>query len=323
MLIFSRRHRLKITAALILGAVLLFAACGISEVPNSEADTVTAVLEQPHPPETTAAPESATEEPEIQSNAPDVSEVSEDLEVSENSELLEEAVYLTLVFDYEKMAEILPVKAQELGADTIIYFRHETEPDSDYVETERHRIMREKCDEIGLLFVEQPFYHPTCGSDYARFMGEEVSPIVEEYGTDSVIVGLDNWRVFSMRTIFVPTHQGWFECPIGINQYRFSNYNSEDEIPRQIEVARENLAEIGELGRVASWAMPMKTLFALAAAEYGDISENSEQGIDLIRLEKIMRDIITENTGVQTDVYLKICEERENHVLVMPEYFTY
>ncbi|MCL2404513.1 MAG: DUF3798 domain-containing protein, partial [Defluviitaleaceae bacterium] len=130
---------------------------------------------------------------------------------------------LILSIDTEEMTRRFPSNAMELGADTLIFFYDTmTWDDEVYVESYIHGMMREKSAEIGLAFVEVDIAGAIqCGSSFAMFMTETIPPLLEEHGTNIVLYGLDNERVFwdwrNNGFIYLPMYPSWYQLyPINL-----------------------------------------------------------------------------------------------------------
>jgi hypothetical protein len=242
---------------------------------------------------------------------------------------------LFLEVDSYEMAKVFPEKALKLGAKTLVYFFDSLSWDEDgneysREETAEHISMREKCAELGLLFVEIDIYGAIqCGSSYAWFMSETMPPLIEEHGNDIVFFGLNNERLFwswSGKFIYLPMYCKWFEpCPIvitwGIHMKSPENY----DLPFLVEEIKNHFDEENHRGRFASFPISMQFLFPLAAAEYGLLWANGDvpkEGICTVTLEKIMTDIIAEYTGLEHNITL-FTHENKNHISVLPDWFVY
>jgi len=252
---------------------------------------------------------------------------------------------LILDLDVDAMTRALPEKAWALGARTLVFFYDSYRWEWDEEEFEEaywHRFMREKSGEIGLTFVEVDINGEIqCGSSFAMFMAEVIPPLIEAHGTDTVLFGLDNERVFwdwlQHSFIYIPMPHNWFEPdPInlatGLQISEFSAHFTDDmpDIPHLIDEIRQELDERGLLGRIVSVPISSNLLVSLAATEYSIKwihQEVPNEGIDTNALEQIMIGIIEEYTGItnhgvtltgfnQGHIY-------ENYILVTLDWFTY
>jgi len=233
------------------------------------------------------------------------------------------ATNANLILNIDTMNRTFPAQAMELGARTLVYFydtsivwawgEEDYDRSDEYEESDLHRFMRDKSAEIGLQFVEVDIRGAIqCGSSFHMFMEETIPHLIEELGTDIVLFGLDNERVFwswSMHGfIYLPMSGGWFEPDIvnlAVNlQISDMTADSTGEIPdmhQLISEIRQELNERGLQGRIAALPMSTYLLLPLAAAEYGVSwmrGEMQNEGIDINSLEQIMVDIIAERTGL-------------------------
>ena len=259
---------------------------------------------------------------------------------------------LILEFDTDGMARAFPLAAYELGARTLVYFFDTGgfDLEEEYVESDRHRIIRETSAEIGLSFVEIDIRgYIQCGSSFHMFTEKTIPPLLEEHGTDIVLFGLWEertfWRWRSGGFIYLPSsrHDNWFEpTPVDIARdlslsdqslIYFPNRPADSirDTARFIEEIREELDERGLPGRVGSWPISSRLLLHLAAAEYGIKwmhGQVPEEGIDIYVLEQIMVELIAEYTGLQDhgvalSVLVKDGAAYENYILVLPDYLIY
>jgi len=264
---------------------------------------------------------------------------------------------LILDFDSSAMAKGFAQKSLELGANTLVYFYDTSilwawgEEDfeesisrsvDEYERSYLHNLMKEKSEEIGLQFVEVDIAGAIqCGSSYHMFMSETIPQLIENYGTDIVLFGLDNERVFwSWRThgfIYIPMYPSWFELhpahlAIELPLVDGSNYlhGAVHGAANLVEEIRKDLDERGLLGRIASLPISPHLLFPLSAAEYSVRwmnGEVSKAGIDTYVLGQIMTEVIEEHTDLQHGVAITTLYEEgvtyENFILVLPDYLIY
>jgi hypothetical protein len=257
---------------------------------------------------------------------------------------------LVLEVDSAAIARNFPAMATEMGAQTLIYFYEGFEWVSDedkkdfeeYAENERlsMNFMRELCAEIGLGFAAVDINGAIeCGSSYDSFMTATIPPLIEQYGTDIVLFGLDNERVHwswcGLEFIYLPLYSNWFEphpADIGMYEVRLSDdspYYETENLPALIDELKNNLAERNMNGRIATYPISMKFLFPIAAAEYGIMQMNGEvSGVDMHVLENIIVGLIAEYTAIpEHGITLSAFEADgvtyENYVLVLPDYLIY
>jgi hypothetical protein len=249
--------------------------------------------------------------------------------------------HLFLELNELEMARNFAIKAWELGAQTLVYF-YDSSPTwiwtadeiikGEHEETDRQILLREKSEELGLSFIEFDIEGAIqCGSSYAAFMGEALPPLIEKYGPNLVLFGLDNERVWwswSENFIYLPVLPSWHEfCPISLAFELRIIEGFRGDMPHNsqlIEEIRAALDARGLRGRVATLPISTQILFSVAAAEYGLKWANGEvpkEGIDLYVLEQIMTGLIAEYTGFEHDINLTA--HAKNHILISLDYFVY
>jgi len=247
------------------------------------------------------------------------------------------AANLILDINSAEMARRFPASAMALGADALVFFYDSVIwGDEVFVESYLQGMLREKSAEIGLLFVEVDIGGAIqCGSSYAMFMSETIPLLIERYGANIVLYGLDNERVFWHWRIdgfmYIPTLPSWFVlCPATLAHELAINDNARGyNTPGLIDEIRNELEEIDMLGRMAILPMSTRMLFPLAAAEYGVMWMHGDvpaEGIDTQVLTQIMVDLIAQYTGQYHSVALAPFEENgtvhENFMLVWMEFLT-
>jgi len=248
---------------------------------------------------------------------------------------------LILNINTNEMARRVPANALELGADTLIFFYDSvTWDDEEFVESFIHSMMRDKSAEIGLMFVEIDIEgYIQCGSSFHMFLERMIPLLIEEYGTNIVLYGLDNWRVLGewLREglFFLPMSTNLLElCPaslaLELQLIDWSAHIRLYDIPRLIDEIRRYIEERGLQGRIAVPPMSPRMLFPLAAVEYGIMWMQGGvqiEGIDIQVMEQIMADLIVMHTGLNKNITLSPLEENgviyENYMLILADLLIY
>jgi len=224
---------------------------------------------------------------------------------------------LVLNINMEALNQMIPVQAQRLGAETIVFLDIYPEELERYGIEDFHAVsrdlMRAAAQEIGLNFVEvfRSEYVVQCGSSAHMYLYETLPGIIEEHGRDIVLIGLGDermfWETMSYGTIF-PSHVTMTPSPFDIVDWLFvpsvdtmhMDFHSKYNIRHIIEETRKTLEEIGMLGRVSTWPVSVSMMLTYAAVEYGIMWMNGEvpqEGIDTAVLGRIMVDFIAEYSG--------------------------
>jgi len=243
--------------------------------------------------------------------------------------------HLVLEMDILATADNFVRTAKYMGASTLAYFYDSASAweqvgndfiQVEYVESDKHILMREVSQEVGLNFVEVDIDGAMqCGSSTAMFMHDTLPPLVENYGPGIVFHGLCNERLLwslNMGAIYIPMYPSWFATtPEHIAHELSITATCNVELVGQVKTA---LAERVGPGRVASFPMPPGLLMPLAAAEYGAMwihGDVAYEGVELDVLQRIMARIIAQHIGDEHDVRLEA--SHGNHVLVEIGYLVY
>lgn len=227
---------------------------------------------------------------------------------------------LVLNANTREVSRATPMQARRLGADTLIFFG--TYPgdliDADAI-LEKRRMWRTESEKAGLNFVEvfsRYYESPQCGSHLAHYISERVLPAIEEYGNNTVLVGICAERLFwtflSHGTIYpAPLSDFFLPSPHFIannihwlmpasEELSREEFFAKENLTRIIQETREVLEEKGLLGRVSTWPVSTRSMFAYAAVEYGIMWMNGEvpqEDICIRALEQIMVDFIAQYAG--------------------------
>jgi len=261
---------------------------------------------------------------------------------------------LILNIDMLEMYRSLPVQAQALGAETLVFFYIDGWDDNSYWTGrsyfyDERAIMREMSDEIGLCFVEVARSPECigCNSDFFMYLQYNVPRLIENYGRDIAFLGLRGARVFTTSAregvIYLSSYRQssparlardmreYMLIPsslLGVGNETLSDKNNLTSI---IEELRNALDEHGMQGRVSTWPVSASTLLTYAAVEYGIMWMNGDvpqYGVDMEILQRIMAGFIAEYSGeyglgVHLSQRTRDGNVYENYVLVFMDFMTY
>jgi len=268
-----------------------------------------------------------------------------DFDISNPFQNIHSQAYANLILEFNvpEMIKLFPQTAYAMGATAMAYFYDSTLEwrwedgeliKDEHVKSDRHILMRQLSEEIGLRFIEVDTYgEMQCGSSTAMYMGEVLPALVENYGPDIAFYGLCNWRVLwyavrSLGTFYLPRYPEWFTpTPINIaHELSLVDWSMHYCDMYIITAITNALAELNQLGRVASLPMKPSSLFHLAAVEYGIRWMNGEalgDEIDEGALQQIMIDIICNHTGRTHGVTLTRDASNGNYIRVLMDYLIY
>lgn len=239
---------------------------------------------------------------------------------------------LILMPDELKMGDNIPVQAQKLGAKTLVHYsfpRHM----SQVLLSARRELMRAKCEEIGIEFVDATAPDPTGDQGVTgaqQFILEDVPKKVQEYGKDTAFfstncamqiplikAAVDEGAIYPQPCCPSPYHG--YPTALGIE----SGDYSEDSLQNVIDETTRILEEKGVLGRFSTWPVPVAMMSTVASTEYAIKWMDGEVGdeLDLKVLEQCMADYA--GVAVETSAYVEEGTEYPNYRLIIMDFLTY
>ncbi len=240
---------------------------------------------------------------------------------------------LILQADELGMGNNIPVQAQKLGAKTLVHYsfpRHM----SIVLLSSRRDLMKAKCEEIGLDFVDATAPDPTGDAGVPgaqQFILEDVPKMVEKYGKDTAFfstncamqtplikASVDAGAIYPQPCCPSPYHG--FPSALGIEA---SGY-SVDAMANVISETAKKLNEKGVLGRFSTWPVPVAMMNTVAAGEYAIKWINGEVGdeLDVPVLEQLMTEYAN-GISVSTTTYEENGTTFPTYRLIMMDFLTY
>ena len=187
------------------------------------------------------------------------------------------------------MGETIPVQAQALGAKTMVHYSFPRHMSIPYLATRRD-LMREKCEELGIEFVDATAPDPTgdLGLPGAQqFILEDVPKMVERYGEDTAFFSTNCGMQIPLITAVVDTKAIYPQpcCPspyhgfppaLGIE----SDLENPDNLQYVIDETRRILTEKGVVGRLSTWPIPFAMMSTVGSVEYAFRIIDGEASLD-------------------------------------------
>lgn len=245
---------------------------------------------------------------------------------------------LILQPDELKMGDNIPVQAQKLGAKTFVHYsfpRHM----SQVLLSSRRELMKAKCAELGIEFVDATAPDPTGDSGVTgaqQFILEDVPKMVAQYGKDTAFFStncsmqiplikacVDAGAIYPQPCCPSPYHG--FPTALGIE----SGDYSEDSLQHVIDETTRILDEKGVLGRFSTWPVPVAMMSTVGSTEYaikwmaGEIADKDT--LDMAVLEQCMADYA--GVAVVTSPYAETANGNtvtyDNYRLIIMDFLTY
>ncbi len=236
--------------------------------------------------------------------------------------------------DELEMGNQVPVQAKKMGAKTLVHYsfpRHMSQP----LLSSRRDLMKAKCEEIGIEFVDATAPDPT--SDVGvpgaqQFILEDVIKMVDKYGKDTAFFStncamqiplikavVDTGAIYPQPCCPSPYHG--FPAALGIE----SNTEAPDNLQYVIDETKRIVAEKGETGRLSTWPVPIAMMATVAGTEYAMKVIDGEVPFDKLDkavLEQSMSDYA--KTSVTTNPYVdENGNEYPTYLFVLMDFLTY
>jgi hypothetical protein len=192
--------------------------------------------------------------------------------------------------------------ANNMGAEVIIHYSFPRHMSIEML-AERRRMMKEKAEELGILFVDEDAPDPTSDAGVAgaqQFIMEDVPRKIEQYGPNTAVFAT-NCAMMEPLIRQSVTYGGIFLvqcCPspyhampgaLGISVPDDKKGN----VPWIMDEIGKAVADAGATGRVATWPVPVNMMFIEAGVEYAVAWINGETNgrLDKAKLVSIMEGI--------------------------------
>ncbi|MGF7058588.1 DUF3798 domain-containing protein [Brassicibacter mesophilus] len=239
-----------------------------------------------------------------------------------------------LVFQPDELAmgTTIPDQAKKQGAKVFVHYsfpRHMSYP----LLSARRDLMKKRCEEIGLEFIDATAPDPTgdAGTPGAQqFILEDVPRKVQEYGKDTAFFSTNCAMqvplisaVLEQKAIYpqpcCPSPYHGFPSALGLE----IDEEQKGDIKYVIDQITKGVAEKGCTGRLSTWSVPVAMMFIEAGAEYAVdyINGKTDGKVDIEKVKEKFKDY----AGV--DVKLTPLEENEtkydNYQLVLLDFLDF
>ena len=219
-------------------------------------------------------------------------------------------------------------QAAEMGAEVLVHYSFPRHMSIERL-VERRRLMQERAEDLGLLFVDEEAPDP--GGEVGalgtqQFITEDVSRKIEQYGPDTAVFGTTCVMMEPMIKQVVE-YGGIFPAQCCPSPYHGMPSAFGIEIPGDkkgdVSWLREQIAsrifEAGASGRVATWPVPVNMLFIEAGVEYARewIHGNTTGTVDKAKMIEIMEGI----SGYPAS--LSEYREMDNYFLYLSDHFIF
>ena len=219
----------------------------------------------------------------------------------EDPKMIAEKADLVFQADEVSMGETIPEQAKKQGAKVLVHYsfpRHMSYP----LLAARRDLMKEKCEELGIEFVDATAPDPTgdAGTSGAQqFILEDVPRMVDKYGKDTAFfstncsmqvplikAALDEGAIYPQPCCPSPYHG--FPSALGIEIPE----DKKGDIDYVVEEIKKGIAEKGGTGRFSTWRVPIAMMFIEAGAEYAiQYIEGKTNGkVDIPKVQELFKE---------------------------------
>jgi len=192
--------------------------------------------------------------------------------------------------------------AKDMGAEVIIHYSFPRHMSIEML-AERRRMMKERAEEHGILFVDEDAPDPTGDAGVAgsqQFIMEDVPRKIAQYGPNTAVFAtncammeplirqsVEYGGIFLVQCCPSPYHAMPAALGIAVPDDKKGN------VPWMLEQIAAKCDELGASGRVATWPIPVNMMYIEAGVEYAIewINGNTNGRLDKAKLVEIMEDI--------------------------------
>ena len=195
----------------------------------------------------------------------------------EDPKMIADKADVVLAMDELGMGATIPEQAKKQGAEVFVHYsfpRHM----SYALLAARRDLMKDKCEEIGLQFVDATAPDPTGDAGVSgaqQFILEDVPRMVEKYGKNTaffstncsmqvplISAALDEGGIYPQPCCPSPYHG--FPSALGIEIPE----EKKGDIDFAVEQIKAEIAAKGGTGRFSTWPVPVAMMFVEASADY-------------------------------------------------------
>jgi len=246
--------------------------------------------------------------------------------------------HVVLQIDQPETGNTIPTQAHKMGAKTFVHYsfpRHMSQP----LLSNRRSIMKQKCEELGLEFVDATAPDPTgdLGIPGAQqFILEDVPKMVAKYGTDTAFFAtncsmqiplikavLDTRAIYPIPCCPSPFHG--FPIALGLESSREDALaRTSENVKYVIEETKKAAAVKGATGRLSNWPVPIGMMITAGTTEYALKIMNGEISLD--KLDKvILEELLSDYAGVNISLAPLVNSGKEipNFLLTLMDFITY
>jgi hypothetical protein len=189
-----------------------------------------------------------------------------------------------------------------MGAEVLVHYSFPRHMSIELL-AERRRLMKERAEELGMLFVDEDAPDPTGDAGVPgtqQFIMEDVPRKIAQYGPNTAVFGtncamqealirqaIEYGGIFPVQCCPSPYHALPAALGIAVPE------DKKGDVAWMLEAIDEKVREAGAAGRVATWPVPVNMMFIEAGVKYAIewIEGNTNGRVDKAKLVEIMEEI--------------------------------
>lgn len=193
-------------------------------------------------------------------------------------------------------------QAKAMGAEVLVHYSFPRHMSVEML-AKRRDLMKERAEQLGMLFVEEDAPDPTGDAGVPgtqQFIMEDVPRKIEQYGPNTAVFGtncamqeplirqaVNYGGIFPVQCCPSPFHALPAALGIAVPD------DQKGKVDWMLEQIKQKVEEAGASGRVATWPVPVNMMFIEAGVEYAIkwIKGETDGRVDKAVLQSIMEDI--------------------------------
>ena len=240
---------------------------------------------------------------------------------------------IVMLVDEISMGSTIPQKAFDMGAETLIHYSFARHLSYATIAA-RRELMVEKCEELGIEFVDVTAPDPTGDAGVSgaqQFILEDVPRQIEQYGQNTAFFSTNcSMQEPLIRSIM---EQGAIYpqqcCPSPYHGYpaalNIDVSGHEGDVQFMLDSIEEKLVEAGQEDKMSTWGVPVNMLMVEAGVEYAIeyIEGNTDGTLD----EKVLSSIVNELAGGEGKAQLTKYNENgvqlDNFYMILCDFYDF
>ena len=240
---------------------------------------------------------------------------------------------IVMLVDEISMGSTIPQKAFDMGAETLIHYSFARHLSYATIAA-RRELMVEKCEELGIEFVDVTAPDPTGDAGVSgaqQFILEDVPRQIEQYGQNTAFFSTNcSMQEPLIRSIM---EQGAIYpqqcCPSPYHGYpaalNIDVSGHEGDVQFMLDSIEEKLIEAGQEDKMSTWGIPVNMLMVEAGVEYAIeyIEGNTDGTLDEKVLSSIVNDLAGGEGKAQLTKYNENGVQLDNFYMILCDFYDF